>query len=67
MITWTRGKYFKKNMHANRENLGKGTNELLGAMYPNVPANEVWFNESGFKNLAVPKSEMWASYSKSNK
>ena len=45
-------------MHASREKLRKGTNELPGAVYPNVPANEVRFNESGFKNLAVPKSEM---------
>ena len=45
-------------MHANREKLGKGTNELPGAVYPNVPTNEVQFIESGFKNLAVPKSEM---------
>ena len=36
-------------MHASREKLGKGINELPRAMYPNVLANEVRFNELGFK------------------
>ena len=45
---------------------GGGGERIPRAVYPNVPANEVQLDDSGFKNLAVPKSEMRASYSKSN-
>ena len=38
-----------------------------GAVYLEVPANEVQLDESGFKSLAVPKSEICASYSESNR
>ena len=33
-------------------------NNLPGAAYPNVLANKDQLDESGFKTLAVPKSEM---------
>ena len=38
-----------------------------GAVYPKVGAKQVQLDESEFKSLAVRKSEICASYSKSNK
>ena len=40
---------------------------IPGAMYPKVPTSELLLEESSFKSLAMPKSEMWASYSWSNR
>ena len=40
---------------------------IPGAAYPKVPANEVQLEECTFKTLAVPKSDMWATYSESSK